>query len=54
MSITKIGHNWYSITAIICNQYVDRQYMDYTKKEAIQRFKKDAQVKQLLELAQQY
>jgi len=41
MTIRKLGYQWYEITEIVGLDVLHKQYMYYTKKEAIQLFKRD-------------
>jgi len=41
MTIRKLGFKWYVIEEIICNRFCSKQYMYYTKREALQLFKRD-------------
>tara|TARA_R100000278_G_scaffold107277_1_gene84016 strand:- start:877 stop:1020 length:144 start_codon:yes stop_codon:yes gene_type:complete len=46
MTVERNIHGYIVITDFIDSYYVTRKYMDYTKKEAIQRFKEEFNLKE--------
>ena len=41
MTIEKLGHNYYHIYDVVCGQVIAKTYLYYTKKQALQLFKKE-------------